>query len=67
MSLKVEFKSLIVEWLVILSSELTALMKFSVIEFAVFAMRVNLSLYNSKNGIVQSIQYKWEFSFTRYM
>ena len=36
MSLKVEFRSLIVKYLVMLFSELIALMKFSVLEIADF-------------------------------
>ena len=45
MSLKVEFKSLILKCLVILSSELTVLMKLSALEFAAFAVRVNLTWF----------------------
>ena len=68
MSLKVEFRTLIVKYLVILFSELIALMKFSVI--AGFAIWVNLTYFlmilclnslwfkteNGKNVLVQSIQ-----------
>ena len=41
-SLKEEFRSLIVKYLVMLFSELTAWMKFSALEIADFAIWVNL-------------------------
>ena len=43
MSLKVEFRSLIVKYLVMLFSLLIALMKFAVLEIAGFAIWVNLT------------------------
>ena len=43
MLLKVEFRSLIVKYLVMLFSELIALMKFSVLEITRFAIWVNLT------------------------
>ena len=45
MSLKVEFRSLIVKYLVMLFSELIALMKFSVLEIADFDIWVNLNCF----------------------
>ena len=45
MSLEVEFRSLIAKYLVILFSELIALMKFSVLEIAGFAIWVNLTYF----------------------
>ena len=44
-SLKVEFRYLIVKYLVMLSSELIALMRFSVLEIAGFAKLVNLTCF----------------------
>ena len=71
MSLKAEFRSLIVKYLVKLFSELIALMKFSVLEIAGFASKFDLfsndcSLINllsfkteyGRNILVQSIQYQ---------
>ena len=46
MSLKVEFRSLIVTYLVMLFSELTALMKFLVLEIAGFAISINLICFS---------------------
>lgn len=46
MSLKVEFRSLIVTYLVMLFSELTALMKFLVLEIAGFAISINLTCFS---------------------
>ena len=45
MSLKVEFRSLVVKYLVMLFSELIALMKFSVLEIAGLAIWVNLTCF----------------------
>ena len=44
-SLKVEFRYLIVKCLVMLSSELIALMKFSVLDIAGFAVWINLTCF----------------------
>ena len=71
-SLKVDFKSLIVRYLVMLLSELRALLKFSVLEIASIAIWANLTYFpmavylNSlsfkteygRNVFVQSIQYQ---------
>ena len=46
MSLKVEFRSLIVTYLVMLFSELTALIKFLVLEIAGFAISINLTCFS---------------------
>ena len=46
MSLKVEFRSLIVTYLVMLFSELTALMKFLVLEIVGFAISINLTCFS---------------------
>ena len=46
MSLKVEFRSLIVTYLVMLFSELTALMKVLVLEIAGFAISINLTCFS---------------------
>ena len=46
MSLKVEFRFLIVTYLVMLFSELTALMKFLVLEIAGFAISINLTCFS---------------------
>ena len=45
MSLKVEFRPLIVKYLVVVLSELIPLMKFSVLEIAGFAIWVNLTCF----------------------
>ena len=45
MPLKVEFRSLIVKYLVLLFSELLALMSFSVLDIADFAIGVNLTCF----------------------
>ena len=78
MSRKVEFISLIIKYLVMLLSELIALMKISVLEIAGFVI-ANLNCFpmtvylNSlsfrteygRNVLVQSIQYQWDISHIR--
>ena len=79
MSRKVEFISLIIKYLVMLLSELIALMKISVLEIAGFVIWANLNCFpmtvylNSlsfrteygRNVLVQSIQYQWDISHIR--
>ena len=76
MPLKVEFRSLIVKHLVILFSEITALMKFPALEIEGFAIWVNLNGFfmivcldsvsfkteYGRNVLVLGIQYQWELS-----
>ena len=72
MSLKVEFRSLIVRYLVILFLQLTALIKFSALEIAGIAIGANLTCFpmtaylnslsfrteSGRNVLVQNIQYQ---------
>ena len=74
--LNVEFRSLVLKYLVMLFSELTALMKFSASEIAGFAIWVNFNLFlrtvylNSllfkimygRNFLGQYIENQWNFS-----